>query len=114
MGRTTYIYTDANTSNLAELLLQEITGLRKEITDLKTSVMQIKPPNSVQLLSEEEAAAILNIHKNTLLILRHENKINFHKINARILYSVEDIREFEERCRILNHDPISENGNLTG
>ena len=107
MGRTTYIYTDANTSNLAELLLQEITSLRKEIADLKASVMQIKPPNSVQLFSEEEAAATLNIHKNSLLILRNEHRINFHKINKRILYSVEDIREFEEKCRQTIHEPIS-------
>ena len=108
MGRTTYIQTDANTSNLVELLLQEIKSLRKEITDLKTSVTQLKPLNSVQLFSEEEAAAILNVSKNTLITLRYEHKIHFHKINARILYSVEDIREFEGRCRQQNHEQISE------
>ena len=108
MGRITYIQTDANTSNLAELLLLEITSLRKEIADLKASVMQIKPPNSVQLLSEDEAADILNIHKNSLLILRGEDKINFHKINKRILYSGEDIREFEEKCRQMIPESISE------
>jgi len=107
MGRTTYIQTDANTSNLVELLLQEIKSLRKEITDLKTSVTQLKPLNSVQLFSEE-AAAILNVSKNTLITLRYEHKIHFHKINARILYSVEDIREFEGRCRQQNHEQISE------
>ena len=106
MGRTTYIQTDANTSNLVELLLQEIAGLRNEITDLNASVMQLNPPNSVQLFSEEEAAAILNVSKNTLITLRYEHKIHFHKINARILYSVEDIREFEGKCREPNGDSI--------
>ena len=96
--RVAYIRTDTETHNLVEMLLLEITGLRKEITDLKASVTQLKPLNSIQLYSEDEAATILNIHKNSLLILRNEHKIHFHKINKRILYSVEDIREFEGRC----------------
>jgi len=94
MGKNLYIQTDDNTSNLVELLLLEI-------KDLKASVSRLSPSNPLQLFSEEEAAAVLNIHSNSLKTLRYEHKIHFHKINARILYSVEDIREFEEKCRKL-------------
>ena len=97
--RVAYIRTDTITQNLVDMLLLEITGLRKEITDLKASVTLLKPLNSIQLFTEEEAAAILNISKNTLITLRYEHKIHFHKINARILYSVEDIGEYEGKCR---------------
>jgi hypothetical protein len=101
MGKATYIETGANTANLVELLLQEI-------RDLKASVGRLSPSNPLQLLSEEEAASILNIHRNTLITLRYEQKIHFHKINARILYSLKDIREFEGRCRQPVPDTISE------
>jgi hypothetical protein len=97
--RLAYIKTDNVTHNLVEVLLLEITGLRTEITDLKASVTLLKPLNSIQLFTEEEAAAILNISKNTLINLRYEHNIHFHKIKARILYSVEDIREYEGKCR---------------
>jgi len=99
MKRRLYIQTDADTANLTELLLQEITALKNEIGDLKTAVNRLYPTVSYQLLSEEEAASMLNISKNTLITLRNEHKIQFLKINARILYSMEDIREFEEKCR---------------
>ena len=92
MGKTVYIQTDANTSNLVELLLLEI-------KDLKASVSMLSPSKSVQLFSEDEAASILHISKRTLIVLRSEQKIRYHKIESRILYSVEDIREFEGRCR---------------
>jgi hypothetical protein len=101
MGKTVYIQTDANTSNLVEFLLLEI-------NDLKASVSRLTPSNPLQLFSEEEAAAILNVSKNTLITLRYEHKIHFHKINARILYSVEDLREFEEGCRQTFPDTILE------
>jgi len=94
MGKTVFIQTDANTINLVELLLLEI-------KDLKASVSRLPFSNPLQLFSEDEAAAILNVSRNTLITIRYEQKIHFHKINARILYSVEDIREFEERCRQL-------------
>jgi len=97
--RVAYIRTDTITQNLVEMLLLEITGLRNEITDLKTSVTLLKPLNSIQLFTEEETAAILNVSKNTLITLRYEHNIHFHKINSRILYNLEDIREFEEKCR---------------
>ncbi|MDD4971834.1 MAG: helix-turn-helix domain-containing protein [Paludibacter sp.] len=99
MAKTLYIQTDANTANLAELLLQQIAFLKNEISSLNASVSRLSPLGTYQLLSEEETAAILNIHKNTLMMLRNEQQIHFHKIKGRILYSVEDIREFEERCR---------------
>ena len=99
MRRRLYIQTNAETANLAELLLQEITALRQEITGLKALVNRLSPSVSYQLLSEEEAASMLNVSKNTLITLRIEHKIHFHKINSRILYSLEDIREFEEKCR---------------
>jgi len=94
MGKAVFIQTDANTIHLVELLLLEI-------KDLKSKVSMLPPFNSLQLLSEEEAAALLNVSRNTLITLRNEQKIHFHKIKARILYSLEDIREFEERCRQL-------------
>jgi hypothetical protein len=99
MKRRLYIQTEAETVNLAELLLQEINSLRQDITGLKVSVDRLHPSVSYQLLSEEEAASMLNISKNTLITLRIEHKIHFHKINARILYSMEDVSEFEGKCR---------------
>jgi len=92
MGKTVTILTDANTHNLVELLLLEI-------KDLKASVSMLSPTHSVQLFSEDEAASILHISKRTLIVLRNEQKIRYHKIESRILYSVEDIREFEGKCR---------------
>ena len=100
MGKTVTILTDANTHNLVELLLLEI-------KDLKASVSRLSPSNPLQLFSEEEAASVLNIRSNSLKTLRYEHKIHFHKINARILYSVEDLREFEESCRQPIPDTIS-------
>ena len=39
------------------------------------------------------------ISKRTLVLLRNEHKIHYHKIESRILYSLEDIREFEDNCK---------------
>jgi len=92
MEKTEYIQTDANTKTLVEVLLQEI-------KDLKAQVCRLNPPDSLRLLSEDEAAIILHISKRTLVLLRNEHKIHYHKIESRILYSLEDIREFEDNCK---------------
>ena len=99
MKRRLYIQTEAETANLAELLLLEITALRNEITGLNALVKRLHPPESVQLYMEEEAAALLNISRRTLIKLRNEKSIHYHRIEYRILYSIDDIREFEEKCR---------------
>jgi hypothetical protein len=92
MGRNTYIQTEANTSNLVELLLQEI-------TDLKALVCKLQPHDYSQLLTEREAADRLSISYRTLITLRYENKIAYRMIGNCVRYSLGDILEFEERCR---------------
>lgn len=99
MKRRLYIKTEAETANLAELVLQEITALRQDITCLRATVSRMLPQESVQLYTEEETAVLLNISRRTLVRLRNEQSIHFHKIKDRVLYSVDDIREFEGKCR---------------
>ena len=92
MGRTTYIQTDANTSNLVELLLQEI-------QDLRALVCKLHPQDYTQLFTEKEVADRLSISLRALKTLRYENKITYRMIESCVRFSLEDIMEFEERCK---------------
>jgi len=92
MGRNTYIQTEANTSNLVELLLQEI-------TDLKALVCKLQPHDYSQLLTEREAADRLSISNRTLVTYDMKNKIAYRMIESCVRFNLGDIMEFEERCR---------------
>jgi len=88
-----YIETDNNTSNLVELLLLEI-------KDLNASVRTLQPNDKAQLFTEKETAYRLCISVRNLVSLRKNQKIHFRQIGASVRYSLDDILEFEESCRM--------------
>lgn len=94
MEKTTYIKTEDNTANLAELLLLGMKDL-----DAKVSALT-NPEGLARLYTEDKAAGILSISKSSLITLRKEHKIHFHQIGTSIRYSLADIIEYEEKCRI--------------
>ena len=115
MRRKVYIQTDTITQNLVELLLREIKDLKDDISklqlhnlelmlfdinDLKETLSNFHPLDEAQLYTEEEAAERLCISHRNLMTLRYENKIAYRLIGIRVRYSLEDILEFEEKCRI--------------
>jgi len=100
MGKTTYIQTDTNTANLAELQLLKMESFELVIRELMAKVSTLTNPlNSVQLFTEKEAAAMLSISIKNLYTLRKHGNIHYHQVGINIRYSLGDIMEYEERCR---------------
>lgn len=93
MKKLTYIKTDDNTANLAELLLLEMKNLYAKVSTLTN------PQGLAQLYTEDIAAEILNISKSSLNSLRKEGRIHYRQIGTSIRYSLADIFEFEESCK---------------
>jgi excisionase family DNA binding protein len=94
MEKRTYIQTEDNTANLAELLLLELKELKAKVSMLSN------PLENAKLFTEDKAAELLGISKSSLITLRKEHKIHFHQIGTSIRYSLADIIEYEEKCRI--------------
>jgi excisionase family DNA binding protein len=93
MEKRTYIQTDDNTVHLVKLLLLELKELKAKVSMLSN------PLENAKLFTEDKAAELLGISKSSLIKLRKEHKIHFHQIGTSIRYSLEDILEFEERCK---------------
>lgn len=93
MEKRTYIQTDDNTANLAELLLLELKELKAKVSMLSN------PLETNKLFNECKAAEMLDISKRALITLRNEDKIHYRQIGNSIRYSLADILEFEERCK---------------
>jgi len=100
MQKTTYIQTDANTANLAELQLLKMASFELILRELMVKVSTLTNPLDLsQLFTEQEAADRLSISIATIYRLRKQGEIHYHKIGINIRYSFGDILEYEERCR---------------
>lgn len=93
MDKRTYIQTDDNSINLLELLLLKIDGLEQKVCTLSN------PAHAAQLYTESDVAGILKVTKRTVFNLRKNGKIHFRDLEIGIRYSMEDILEFEDKCR---------------
>jgi hypothetical protein len=93
MEKTTYIKTEDNTANLAELLLLGIKDIQAKVSALSN------PEGKAKLYTEDQAAKILCISKSALITIRKQGKIHYCQIGTSIRYSLADILEFEENCR---------------
>jgi hypothetical protein len=93
MEKKTYIKTDDNTANLAELLLLEIQNLNAKVNMLSN------PLETAKLMNEDKAAEMLDISKRALITLRNEGKIHYRQIGNSIRYSLADILEFQDNCK---------------
>ena len=93
MEKTTYIKTEDNTANLAELLLLEIKDIQAKVSALTN------PEGLAKLYTEDKAAEMLGISKSSVITLRKEHKIHYRQIGNSIRYSLADIIEYEEKCR---------------
>mgnify|MGYP000527050962 CR=1 FL=1 len=99
MGKTNYIQTDALTAILAVLLTLKLE--QKEHIELLAKVCTLSNPlDYSQLFNEQNTAARLCISIPTIYRLRKNKKIHYHKIGFNIRYSLGNIVEFEESCRI--------------
>jgi len=100
MGKTTYIQTDTNTANLAELQLLKMESFELVIRELMAKVSTLTNPLDLsQLFTEQEAADRLSISIKNIYLLRKEGKIHYHQLGINIRYSLGDILEYEEGCR---------------
>ena len=100
MGKPTYIQTDANTANLAELHLLKMVSFELIIRELIAKVCMLSNPTDyAQLFTEKETAAKLSTSIKNLYILRRDSKIHYRQDGKTIRYSLGDIMEYEESCR---------------
>ncbi|MDP4239766.1 MAG: helix-turn-helix domain-containing protein [Bacteroidota bacterium] len=100
MGKTTYLLTDANTANLAELQLLKMESFERLLQELTAKVCTLTNPlDYTQLFTEKETAAKLSTSVKNLYILRKEGKIHYCQDGKIIRYSLGDILEYEESCR---------------
>jgi len=100
MQKTTYIQTDANTANLAELQLLKMASFELILRELMVKVSTLTNPLDLsQLFTEQETADRLSISIKNLYILRKQGKIHYHQLGINIRYSLGDIMEYEEKCR---------------
>ena len=100
MQKTTYIQTDANTANLAELQLLKMASFELILRELMVKVSTLTNPLDLsQLFTEQETADRLSISIANIYRLRKQGKIQYHKIGINIRYSLGDIMEYEEKCR---------------
>jgi hypothetical protein len=100
MQKTTYIQTDANTANLAELLKDKLVNYEHIINELVVKVGTLTNPlDYSQLFAEKQAAERLSIFPLTLARLRKKGDIHYRLVGNSIRYSLGDIMEYEERCK---------------
>ena len=101
MEKTNYIQTDANTANLTELLLKKLKSYERMNSELMAKVCTLTNPlDYSQLFTEEQTADRLCISVKTLYLIRKQGKIHYHPVAINIRYSLGDILEYEESCRI--------------
>jgi len=53
-----------------------------------------------QLYTEKEAAKLMSISGRMLYTLRKEGKIHYRQLENNIRYSLGDIVEYEEKCKM--------------
>jgi len=100
MSKTTYLQTDTNTANLAELQLLKMESFELMIRELMAKVGTLTNPlDYTQLFTEQETADRLSISIKNLYIIRKQGNIHYHHVGINIRYSLGDIVEYEEGCR---------------
>ena len=100
MQKTTYIQTDANIANLAELQLLKMESFELTMRELMAKVCTLTNPlDYSQLFTEEETAARLCISLQNIYRIRKLGNIHYRLVGNSIRYSLGDILEYEESCR---------------
>jgi hypothetical protein len=100
MNKTTYIHTDNNTVNLAELLLAKLDNHYLDMNELMTLVRTLIPSQEPEhFYTSEETAKILCISVKHLFNLRIAGEIHYREIGTSIRYSKSDIEEYQAKCK---------------
>ena len=91
MIKTKYILTEANTANLAELLLEKLESMLLMLIGLVASVCTLSnPPNEATLYKEKDVAKMMQISLTSLQIIRKEGKIHHLLICGTVRYRMCD------------------------
>jgi predicted site-specific integrase-resolvase len=70
------------------------------MNDIKTNITDLMTDKD-RLLPEKQVCKILNVSFETLRqSIRSKGKIQYYKINSKVMYKVSDVLDYLDRCKI--------------
>lgn len=80
----------------AEKILKQLQANQQQLEALTDKVQELADCMGVKTFTKAEAAKMLNITPATLDKLRREGVINFAKTGRKVLFTIQDIKEYLE------------------